>query len=151
MPDSVGSQFVDLVFVVIANLVNLLVAALLVVRVRGWATVERGLGIAVMAMALPVGVGIVLNALARRPWWTIALPALLVLFCAVELTLDYILKMDFRYTRLLWPYLMSYYLALIGMMGYSFGVGKVQGFTTLGTYLLNLAATWYSYARVGHG
>jgi hypothetical protein len=151
MSDRLGSGFVDFVFVVIANLVNLLVAALLVVRVRGWAKVERGLGIAVMAMALPVGAGIVLNALARRPWWTIALPALLVLFCAVELTLDYILKMDFRYTRLLWPYLTSYYLALIGMMGYSFGVGKLHGFTTLGTYLVNLAATWYSYSRVGHG
>ena len=151
MPDRVGSQFVDLVFVVIANLVNLLVAALLVVRVRGWATVERGLGIAVMAMAVPVGAGMVLNALARRPWWTVALPALLVLFCGVELTLDYILDLDFRYTRLLWPYLMSYYLALIGMMGYAFGVGKAHGFITLGTYLVNLAATWCSYTRVGHG
>jgi len=146
-----GSGFVDLLFVVVANLVNLLVAALLVVRVRGWATAERGLGVAVMAMAVPVGAGIVSNALARRPWWTIALPALLVLFCGVELTLDYILHLNFRYTRLLWPYLMSYYLALIGMMGYSFGVGKAHGFITLGTYLVNLAATWYSYSRVGHG
>jgi hypothetical protein len=151
MPDRLGSGFVDLAFVIIANLVNLLVAAIFVVRVQGWTLAERGLGITVMAMALPVGAGIVLNALARRPWWTIALPALLVLFCGVELLLDYVLHLNFRYTRLLWPYLTSYYLALIGMMGYSFGVGKLYGFTTLGTYLVNLAATWYSYSRVGHG
>jgi hypothetical protein len=31
----------------------------------------------------------------------------------------------------------------------AFGVGKAAGLVTLGTYALNLAATWYSYSQVG--
>ena len=59
--------------------------------------------------------------------------------------------MDFRHTRLLGPYLGLYYLALMGMVGYSFSIGKPYGAVTPATYLLQLLATWYSYARVGHG
>jgi hypothetical protein len=37
------------------------------------------------------------------------------------------------------------------MIGYSFLIGNAYGFVTLGTYFLGLFATWYSYAKVGHG
>ena len=52
---------------------------------------------------------------------------------------------------MLGPYLALYYLGLLGMIGYAFGAGKLYGFITLATYFLNLAATGYSYSRVGHG
>ena len=82
---------------------------------------------------------------------TIVLPLLLILFFVVELMFDYILKLSFRKTKLLWPYLFLYYLALMAMIGYSFSIGKPFGFVTLGTYFLNLLATWRSYSKVGHG
>jgi hypothetical protein len=69
----------------------------------------------------------------------------------VEFVLDYWLELDFRHSRLLGPYLLLYYLALMGMIGYSFQVGRVFGFVTLATYFLQLAATGYSYRKVGHG
>jgi hypothetical protein len=39
----------------------------------------------------------------------------------------------------------------MGMIGYAFIVGKPFGFVTLATYFANLAATFYSFVRVGHG
>ncbi|MBU7009941.1 MAG: hypothetical protein HXS46_04580 [Theionarchaea archaeon] len=87
----------------------------------------------------------------KREWWAIVLPSLLIVFLIVELILDYILKLDFRHTSLLWPYLLLYYVSLWGMIGYTFLIGTFYGGITLGTYFLNLLATWYSYSRVGHG
>jgi len=69
----------------------------------------------------------------------------------VELLLDYVLKLPFRKTWLLGPYLGIYYLAQFGMIGYAFLVGKAHGFVTLVTYFCSLFATWYSYSRVKHG
>lgn len=142
---------IDIALFVIANLVNLLMIGIFLSRPAGLERVELVLGILFMVMALPVGAAFILNALGGREWWTKTLPIPLVLFCVVELVLDYVLKLDFRNTALLWPYLISYYLAVIAMMGYAFGVGKSYGLITLGTYVINLLATWYSYSRVGHG
>ena len=36
--------------------------------------------------------------------------------------------------------------ALMGMIGYSFSIGRPYGFITLGTYFLGLLATWYGHA-----
>lgn len=60
-------------------------------------------------------------------------------------------NIDIRSTRLLGPYLLLYYLALFGMIGYSFQIGKNFGFVTLVTYIVNQIATFYSYFQVGHG
>jgi hypothetical protein len=142
---------IDIALFVIANLVNLLMIGIFLSRPARLESVELVLGILFIMMALPVGAAVILNALGGREWWTWILPIPLILFCVVELVLDYILKLDFRNTALLWPYLISYYLAVIAMMGYAFGVGKSYGLITLGTYVINLLATWYSYSRVGHG
>ncbi|MAG36867.1 MAG: hypothetical protein CL878_11585 [Dehalococcoidia bacterium] len=142
---------VDTSLFVIANLVNILVAGILISRPRGLERVESVLGLVVIALAVPTAAAVVLNLLDRREWWTVVLPSLLVAFLLVELFLDYILKLDFRNTALLWPYLGIYYLALMAMIGYSFGIGRPYGFATLTTYFVNLFATWYSYSQVGHG
>lgn len=142
---------IDIGIFVIANLINLLLIGIFLSRPKGIKKVEHVLGLFVVAMILPIGVAIILNILAKRGWWTIVLPLILILFLAVELLLDYILKLNFRKTRWLWPYLLLYYSAMMAMIGYSFLIGKPYGFVTLGTYFLGLFATWYSYAKVGHG
>ncbi len=151
MSDRIDSRTVDIVLFVVANLVNLLVIGIFLARPQGLERVESILGLVLVAMALPVGVVLTLNVLQHREWWTIVLPLPLILFCILELLFDYVLKLEFRETALLWPYLGTFYLALMGMIGYSFSIGKGYGFVTLGTYFLNLLATWYSYSRVGHG
>ena len=104
-----------------------------------------------IALAVPVVLCAVANAMAGRGMWYVLLPSLLVLFLLVELVFDYILQANFRQTRWLGPYLLLYYVALMGMIGYAFLVSTTFGFVTLATYFLNLLATWYSYSKVGHG
>jgi len=147
----VDFRTIDIAIFVIANLVNLLLMGIFLSRPKGLKKVEYVLGLFTVSMILPVSVAVILNILGKRDWWTLVLPLVLILFLAVELLFDYILKLNFRKTRLLWPYLFLYYVALMAMIGYSFLIGRPYGFVTLGTYFLSLFATWYSYSKVGHG
>jgi hypothetical protein len=151
MLKNVDFAAIDVGLAVIANLANLLLVGIFLSRPAGRSRIEFVLGLIFVALALPLTGAVLLNALAGRPWWTIALPIPLIQFCGAELILDYLLRLDFRHSELLRPYLLLYYVSLVAMVGYAFGVGKVAGLITLGTYALNLAATWYSYSRVGHG
>ena len=144
-------RIVDLGLVSIANLVMILIIGIMLSRPFGLNRLERRLGLVSVACALPVALAAVLNALGGREWWTVVLPSLLVAFLVLELFLDYVLELPFRNTRLLGPYLLLYYLALVGMIGYSFLVNNTLGLITLAIYFLNLLATWWSYSRVGHG
>ena len=144
-------RIIDIGLFIIANLINLLLIGIFLSRPKGLKKVEQICGLIIVSMILPVGVAIILNILGKREWWTIFLPMILVLFLKIELFFDYILKLNFRKTRLLWPYLLLYYSASMAMIGYSFLIGKTYGFVILGTYFLSLFATWYSYSKVGHG
>jgi hypothetical protein len=144
-------QAIDMVLFLVANLVNLLIIGIMLSRPFGLKRLERMLGLGAIACAVPAGLALWLNAASGREWWAIVLPALFVGYLILELILDYILRLDFRHTRLLWPYLLVYYVALNAMIGYTFLVDRVYGTITLATYLLGLLATWYSYSRVGHG
>lgn len=149
--DSGTVSAVDMIVIVAANAVNLLLVAVFLSRPAGRRDVERVAGLASMALGLPLAFAAAWNASAARATWTVVLPALLVAFLLVELLLDYVLKIDFRHTRLLGPYLLLYYVALMGMIGYAFLTEPMYGAITLVTYFVNLGATAYSYAKVGHG
>ena len=140
-------NLVDLVVVVAANLYNLLMTAIFLTRPRGWKRFERIAGLLMVALALPLGAAVVLNLVANREWWFVVLPLPLILHCLVELVLEYLLKLDFRRTRLLGPYLALFYLGQWGLIGYAFVVEPVYGFVTLATYFLCLGATRYAHAK----
>jgi hypothetical protein len=142
---------IDVALVIVTNLFNLIVAAIMLSRVGKWRRVERTLGWISVALSLPVAIALVLNILARREWWAIVLPGIFLAFLLVELVLDYVLKLAFRQTRLLGPYLLLFYGAQMGMIGYAFLAGEVYGAVTLVTYFVCLGATGYSYSKVGHG
>lgn len=120
-------------------------------RPLGLNRLGRVFGITLLVLGIPIIIAIVFNAVTGREWWRMALPIPLVIFLVIELFFDYILNLNFRETGLLAPYLIAFYLALIGMVGYAFSVGRPHGFTTLVTYFIQLAATAYSYSQVGHG
>lgn len=151
MADMMDYHIIDFAVFIIANLVNLLLIGIFLSRPKGLKRIEYVLGLIVVDMILPVGIIVILNILGKREFWTIVLPLIFLSFLVIELLFDYILKLDFRKTKLLGPYLLVYYLALMAMIGYSFLIGKPYGFITLSTYFLNLFATWYSYSKVGHG
>ena len=146
MIDRVDFRTIDISLFVVANLVNILLIGIFLCSPRGLARVEYILGIIIVAMVLPVSIAVILNILGKREWWTIVLPLLLILFFLVELLFDYILNLDFRNTALLWPYIFIYYISVMGMIGYSFLIGKLYGFVTLCTYFISLFATWYGHS-----
>lgn len=137
----------DFLLFLIANAVNLLVTGVFLARARGFERTEYILGLAVVALALPVITIVVLNIMHQRDWWMIVLPLPLILYCLVELLLDYILKLDFRNTGLVWLYITIFYLGLWGMIGYAFLIDRIYGFITLVTYFISLLATWYGHTR----
>lgn len=142
---------VDLSVFVSANLFNVLLIGVFLCRPWGLHRAERALGLATVALTVPLSVALFLNLAGGREWWTVVLPGIMVVHLLVEMLLDYVLQVDFRGTALLGPYLLIFYLAQMGMIGYSFLIDKVFGAVTLTTYFLCLLATWYSYAKVGHG
>lgn len=141
---------VDVTIVIIANLVNLLMTVIFLARVPKLSKVEYVAGIVNLLLALPVIYVLFANLAGGRAWWTYGLLIPFVLFCIMELILDYILRSDFRRTHLLGPYLGLYYLSQFGFIGYSFLVNDAYGFITLVTYFISLAATAYSFAKVRH-
>jgi hypothetical protein len=146
-----GTQHIlDLCVVTIANLTNLLLAGMFLLRGRGRAKAGFAVGLASLCLGIPLAAALGFNLATGRPWWSSLLPGLLVLYDVVEFILDYLLKFEFRHSHWLGPYLGLYYLALLGMIGYAFAVGKTAGFATLLTYFVNLAATGWSYSRVVH-
>ena len=103
MNSTVATQVIDLVVVIIANLANVLLAGMFLARAAGQTRTARILGTGVVLLALPLAAAVVLNALNGREWWTVILPGVLIGYCAIEYILDYLLKIDFRHTRLLGP------------------------------------------------
>jgi hypothetical protein len=145
-----GSQrIVDLSVVVVANLTNLFMATIFLARFRGMQRIEYYIGLAAVAMVVPLGVAVGANLLRNRAWWSFVLPLVLIVFLLVELLLDYILKIPFRDTALLWPYIVLFYAGLMAMIGYSFLVDRICGFVTLVTYFIQLAVMLYTHVRKG--
>jgi hypothetical protein len=150
MNERASRRSIDLVVVALANLMNLIMVAVFVLRSMGVARLQV-VGLVWVAFVLVFAVVIVLNVRAKREWWAIVLPLLLALFLIAEVALDYIAPYDFRSTILLGPYLLLYYVSIMGMIGYSFLTQKKYGFMTLATYFLSQIAAFYSYFKVGHG
>ncbi|MEI7848445.1 MAG: hypothetical protein WCK35_21775 [Chloroflexota bacterium] len=145
------SQLLDLSVVILANLTNLLLAVMFLLRGAGTPQAGNRFGWAAVVLGIPLAAAAALNAAGGRPGWTIVLPALMVAYNVVEFLLDFILKFDFRHSRWLGPYLGLFYLAQMGLIGYGFAVGRVYGYITLATYFVCLATTAWSYAQVKHG
>ena len=145
MGTGLSLRTVDLAVVAVANVINLLMAGLFLARTAGHARLETSLGVAVIAMAVPLAGAVYVNASHGREWWTVALVLPVIAFCVVELVFDFILQIPFRTTWMLWPYLALYYLGVLALIGYGFGVGRALGFVTLATYFLALGASWYAH------
>jgi len=141
----------DWIAVVCANGFNLLCLLMFWLRAKKKPALGNRFGWAAVALAAPLaGVAIVNTLQQRGVWWTLLLLPVL-LYALVQWILDGLLKLNFRETRWLWPYLLLFYLAQFGLIGYAFLTGKGYGLVTLITYFSLLGMTAYSYRRVGHG
>lgn len=151
MTSTINERTVDLVVFLSANLFNLFIICIMLSRPFGLESLEMVVGILNLLFVIPLTVAVILNFASGRDWWSFVLPLVMIAFLILELMLDYVLKIPFRETILLWPYLALFYLSAWMMIGYTFLVDNTYGFITLITYFLSLAATAYSYSQVGHG
>jgi len=151
MTSTINERTVDWVVFISANLFNLFIFCIMLSRPFGLECLEKVVGILNILLVIPLTVAVILNFASGRDWWSIMLPLVMIAFLILELLLDYVLRIPFRETSLLWPYLALFYLSAWMMIGYTFLVDKTYGFITLITYFLSLAATAYSYFQVGHG
>lgn len=144
-------QLADWVVVVCANAFNLLCLVMFWLRAQNMSALGNRFGWAAVALALPLAGVAIYNALQQRGIWWVVLLLPVILFALVEWILDGLLKLNFRETRWLGLYLLLFYLAQFGLIGYAFLTGKGYGLITLVTYFAALGVTAYSYRRVGHG
>jgi hypothetical protein len=129
---------IDLLVVYTANLINIIMALLFVVRLSNLPQIEDILGIVAIVMGFGLGYIAFINRRNKRDNWETYLLIPIFLFFIVELVLDYILKFDFRSTAWVGPYILFYYVGLWGLIGYAFRFDKKWGFLTLVTYFLNM-------------
>jgi hypothetical protein len=129
---------------------NLLFTAMFIARVIAPGR-ARPLGLTGTATAVPLAVAAVIAARAGADVWLSVLPAVFVVFAAVEVTVDVLLDVEIRVTRWLGPYLAAFYVAQWAVIGAAFLSSTLGGVAVLVTYFVCLAATAYSYRRVGHG
>ena len=99
---------------------------------------EDILGLVAIVMGFSLGYIAFINKKNGRDKWETYLLIPVFLFFIVELLLDYILRIDFRNTALVGPYILFYYVGLWGLIGYAFRFEKKWGFLTLATYFLNM-------------
>jgi hypothetical protein len=129
---------------------NLLFTAMFIARVTAPGR-ARPLGLTGTATAVPLAAAAVVAARAGQDVWLVVLPVVFVVFAAVEVTVDVLLDVEIRTTRWLGPYLAAFYLAQWAVIGAAFLSSTPGGIAVLVTYFACLAATAYSYRRVGHG
>ncbi len=141
----------DWIAVICANGFNLLCLLMFWLRAQRKSALGNRFGWIAVALAVPLAGVAIVNALQQRGvWWSLLLLPVL-LYALVQWILDGLLKLNFRETRWLGPYLLLFYLAQFGLIGYAFLTGKGYGLVTLITYFSLLGMTAYSYRRVGHG
>lgn len=129
---------------------NVLFAAMFVARVVAPRR-AHALGLAGTAMAVPLAVASGIAAASGDPGWEVALPLVFVAFAAIEVLVDVIGAVDVRATRWLWAYLLAFYVAQWAVIGAAFLADERAGYAVLASYFVTLAATAWSFRRVGHG
>ena len=129
---------------------NLLIGLMFVARVHK-PDKARVLGLAGTAMAIPLLVASMLAILSGTDLWGVLLPLGFVAFAIIEFGVDVVADFEVRTSRWLGPYLAAFYLGQWSVIGAAFRVSPAGGAVVLASYFLCLAATVYSFRRVGHG
>ena len=138
MGNKASYRRIDSFVVYLANLINVIMAALFTARISGLPIVGNILGIVTIVLGFGLGYIAFMNWRNARDKWETYLLIPVFLFFIVELLLDYILRIDFRNTAFVGLYILFYYAGLWGLIGYAFRFEKKWGFLTLATYFLNM-------------
>ena len=136
----------DLVFVVCAIAFNLLIAGVLIATKRENLELRKTLGTAFVSLEIPFAVVFIHFLLEDRDLETMVPFGFVLLYIAVELTLDYVLKIDFRHRPVTHvPYIVLEYLALFSLMGITFSIDRAAGWIVSITFWAVIGSLIYLY------
>ena len=135
MTDS--TQVSNIVGAIVANLINVLVIAVLIARLSNKPKIEYRLGIILTLSIVPLAYLFITAIGFKRPFLYFIQIGLMITYLVVELMLDYILKVDFRQNqRIVIPYIMLFFSGTGGMIGVASHAGKVWIIVTVISFLI---------------
>jgi hypothetical protein len=140
----------DLLGAVTANAYNLLAIGIFIARLMGRPHVGFWLGILALCSVAPLTYLLCLAASTGRPAIYFVWLGLMILFQIVELTLDYVLGLEFRTVR--WAtiaYVMLFFGATGGMIGVAAQAGWPWAWITSLTFLAMAALAFVQRAKTG--
>ncbi|MCP4164264.1 MAG: hypothetical protein GY759_00025 [Chloroflexi bacterium] len=133
----------------LANAINLLSAAMFLARVYrpGWANTW---GLLAILMGVPALLLTLYGMSIDVSFLSWLMPLLYAVFAVLTLVLDYILKIEFRNPRrtaILAPFLLLFYIPLIGMWGMTWDLGLGYWIINGITYFIMLGSSFYALRR----
>jgi hypothetical protein len=119
-------------------------------RLVGAPRLEHHLGLAVIALIVPLVVLLlVARGHARSPLYFLQI-SLMILFLVVELLLDYVLKIEFRGVRWMTvAYVTLFFAATGGMLGVASHAGRPWSYSSIVLFLVMAALAFVQRARTG--
>ena len=148
--DPTAHRKVDLLGAVVANAYNLLIIAMFLARLADAPRVAYWLGLIALFSVVPLSYMLVTARAARRPPIYFIWLGLMILFQLAEVTLDYILVLEFRQVR--WVvvlYVMLFFAATGGMIGLASLAGKRWAVATVVTFLVMAVLAFVQRAVTG--
>jgi len=142
-----NSNTADLLLFTIVNSVNILTFFLFISRMK-WPNLVHKLAIASVVMAVPTIVVAVHNAIAGREWLYWVMPFIFIAWAVFALIFDIIRRIEFRQPKnpkILVPFLLLYYIGLIGMGVLTWRIGFIFWIITVFTFTLQLGGTAYAF------
>jgi hypothetical protein len=136
----------DFVFVVCAVAFNCLIAGVLIATKREHLELRKKLGAAFVSLGIPFTVVFVHCLLEGRNLEAMVPFGFVLFYIAVELILDYALKVDFRHKPITHvPYIMLEYLALFSLMRIAFSIDRTAGWIVALTFWAVMGSLIYLY------
>ena len=149
MFSQIPKETIDISMVVLFNLYNFLLILMFYGRVNPKWRFGGIPAVASLWLGIPFFILPIINLLQQREWWTYVLPFILVGFIILEVVIDYILKLEFRQSWLVGPYLLIFFVSNMLMVGYAFLVRLALGFISLAIYFVMTAVSIYARMKTG--
>jgi hypothetical protein len=131
MPQPLGlvsMDIFDLVFVLCAVAFNLLIVGIFIATKKERPELRKVFGVAFVSLGIPFAIVFIGYLFEGHDLRTMVAFGFILLYIAVELLLDYILKIDFRKKLITHvPYIALEYIALFGLIGISFSIDRTWG------------------------
>ena len=142
----VSMDVFDLVFVLCAVAFNLLIIGIFIATKKDRPEWRKVFGAAFVSLGIPFTIVFIHYLVEGRDLLTMVRFGFVLLYIAVELLLDYILKFDFRQKLITHvPYIILVYIALFSLIGIAFSIDRTWGWMVAISFWAVMGSLIYLY------